>query len=51
MPIKPENKSRYPKNWKEIRERILKTLALVWILRQEFFRSIRGSLIMQIWTK
>ena len=23
MPIKPENKSRYPKNWKEIRERIL----------------------------
>ena len=24
MPIKPENKSRYPKNWKEIRERILK---------------------------
>ena len=24
MPIKPENKSRYPKNWKEIRKRILK---------------------------
>jgi len=24
MPIKPENKSRYPKNWKEIRQRILK---------------------------
>ena len=23
MPIKPENKSRYPKNWKQIRERIL----------------------------
>lgn len=23
MPIKPENKSRYPKNWKAIRERIL----------------------------
>ncbi|MDO8415505.1 MAG: hypothetical protein Q7S87_04770 [Agitococcus sp.] len=23
MPIKPENKARYPKNWKEIRERIL----------------------------
>lgn len=23
MPIKPENKDRYPKNWKEIRERIL----------------------------
>lgn len=23
MPIKPENKSRYPKNWKEIRARIL----------------------------
>ena len=23
MPIKPENKSRYPKNWKEIRQRIL----------------------------
>lgn len=22
MPIKPENKDRYPKNWKEIRERI-----------------------------
>ena len=24
MPIKPENKSRYPKNWKQIRESILK---------------------------
>lgn len=24
MPIKPENLARYPKNWKEIRERILK---------------------------
>jgi 5-methylcytosine-specific restriction endonuclease McrA len=24
MPIKPENKDRYPKNWKEIRETILK---------------------------
>lgn len=24
MPIRPENKDRYPKNWKEIRERILK---------------------------
>ena len=24
MPIKPENKSRYPKNWEEIRVRILK---------------------------
>lgn len=24
MPIKPENKSRYPENWKEIRQRILK---------------------------
>lgn len=23
MPIKPENKSRYPKNWKQIREQIL----------------------------
>lgn len=23
MPIKPENKARYPKNWKEIRTRIL----------------------------
>lgn len=23
MPIKPENKSRYPKNWKHIREQIL----------------------------
>ena len=23
MPIRPENKSRYPKNWKEIREEIL----------------------------
>ena len=23
MPIKPENLARYPKNWKEIRERIL----------------------------
>jgi hypothetical protein len=23
MPIKPENKKRYPENWKEIRERIL----------------------------
>ena len=23
MPIKPENKARYPANWKEIRERIL----------------------------
>jgi 5-methylcytosine-specific restriction endonuclease McrA len=23
MPIRPENKARYPKNWKEIRERIL----------------------------
>ena len=23
MPIKPENKSRYPKNWKEIRQHIL----------------------------
>lgn len=23
MPIKPENKARYPKNWKEIRQRIL----------------------------
>lgn len=23
MPIKPENKARYPKNWKEIRARIL----------------------------
>lgn len=23
MPIKPENKSRYPSNWKEIRQRIL----------------------------
>lgn len=24
MPIRPENKSRYPKNWKQIREAILK---------------------------
>lgn len=24
MPIRPENRARYPKNWKEIRERILK---------------------------
>lgn len=24
MPIKPENKARYPKNWKQIREQILK---------------------------
>jgi 5-methylcytosine-specific restriction endonuclease McrA len=24
MPIKPENKARYPANWKEIRERILR---------------------------
>lgn len=24
MPIKPENKNRYPKNWKQIREEILK---------------------------
>ena len=24
MPIRPENKDRYPKNWKEIRKRILK---------------------------
>ena len=24
MPIKPENKKRYPDNWQEIRERILK---------------------------
>ena len=24
MPIRPENKSRYPKNWKQIREGILK---------------------------
>lgn len=24
MPIRPENKSRYPKNWPEIRERILR---------------------------
>ena len=24
MPIKPENKKLYPKNWKEIREKILK---------------------------
>ena len=24
MPIKPENRHRYPSNWKEIRERILK---------------------------
>ena len=24
MPIKPENKARYPKDWKQIRERILK---------------------------
>jgi 5-methylcytosine-specific restriction endonuclease McrA len=23
MPIKPENKARYPKNWKQIREQIL----------------------------
>ena len=23
MPIKPENKARYPKNWKEIRQQIL----------------------------
>ncbi len=23
MPIKPENKKRYPKNWKEVREKIL----------------------------
>lgn len=23
MPIKPENKARYPKNWKDIRARIL----------------------------
>ena len=23
MPIRPENKHRYPKNWKEIREKIL----------------------------
>lgn len=23
MPIKPENKARYPKDWKEVRERIL----------------------------
>ena len=23
MPIKPENKSRYPKNWKQIRNSIL----------------------------
>jgi len=24
MPIRPENKDRYPKNWNEIREKILK---------------------------
>lgn len=24
MPIRPENKSRYPKNWKQVRERIQK---------------------------
>ena len=24
MPIKPENKGRYPKDWKQIRERILR---------------------------
>lgn len=24
MPIRPENKSRYPSNWKEIRQQILK---------------------------
>lgn len=24
MPIKPENKGRYPQNWKEIRQRVLK---------------------------
>lgn len=24
MPIRPENKARYPKDWKQIRERILK---------------------------
>ena len=24
MPIKPENKNRYPKSWKEIRQQILK---------------------------
>lgn len=24
MPIKPENKKRYPKNWKEIRTKVLK---------------------------
>ena len=24
MPIRPENKARYPKNWKQIREAILK---------------------------
>ena len=24
MPIRPENKKRYPKNWKEIRQQILK---------------------------
>ena len=23
MPIKPENKARYPKNWKEIRQKVL----------------------------
>lgn len=23
MPIKPENKKRYPKNWKEIRQKVL----------------------------
>lgn len=23
MPIKPENKGRYPKNWKQIRQQIL----------------------------
>ena len=27
MPIRPENKARYPKNWKEIRARILKRAA------------------------
>ena len=32
MPIKPENKSRYPKNWKQIRNSILE--------RAPQFRSI-----------
>ena len=30
MPIKPENKARYPKDWKDVRHRILQRALRQW---------------------